>query len=245
MATTSPLLPSLPFIPNPSRHDEEPPAPVPVPEPAPAPAPEPEPAPEPKKPAAPPQKTPKGSESDDKPPRHVPVEELAQEREARKAAAAEAKKAREELDAAQRKIQEFEDAQKSELEKAQAAAERAAAREKAANLRAVTSDIRSAAIAAEAVRPADVVDLLTRDPEKYITDSGIDAEAIEAAVTAALAERPHWVKQAAPDPVKAPAKPAPKPDPSQGPQPTSSVKDFTDPKVLADEAARFGIRLTH
>ncbi len=111
---------------------------------APAPAKEPEskPVPEPRKPA------------DDGNLGDAGQKALTTEREARKAAEREAREAKAAREAAEKKVQEFEDAKKSELEKAQAAAERAAERELKANRRAVSSDLRSAAIQPRLRTPA-------------------------------------------------------------------------------------------
>lgn len=175
---------------------------------------------------------------------------LAEARAARKAANTEAMQAKAELEAAQKKIQEYEDAQRNELEKAQAAAERALARERAANLRAVASDIRSYAITGNALDPSDVVDALSRDAEKFVTDSGVDSEAIEAAVEALLEKKKHWRKPAV-DPAavadgegKSPKKratPAPAPDPAQGSKGGSNTNNWDDPATFAAEARRLGL----
>ena len=173
---------------------------------------------------------------------------LAQERERRKALTAEVAAERAAREAAEKKIQEFEDAQKSELEKAQAAAERAVAREKAANLRAVSSDIRSYAITGDALDPSDVVDALSRRAEDFLTDGGVDAAAIEAAVTELLDKKPHWRKPAHADPstegqpaAKKRATPAPAPDPGQGSKGGNNAPNWADPKTFEAEARRLGL----
>lgn len=149
------------------------------------------------------------------------LEDLAKERKRRQEIEAELAEIRKAREDAEKRIQEFEDAKKSDLEKAQAAAERAAAREHAANLRAVTSELRSTALAADAADPSIVVDLLSRDPERYLTDSGVDTAAIEKAVTDLLAAKPLLKKPPAPAATEPqapaePAKPTVQPDPSQG-----------------------------
>lgn len=170
---------------------------------------------------------------------------LSTEREARKAAEREAREAKAAREAAERKVQEFEDAKKTELERAQAAAERAAEREATANRRAVTSDLRSAAIQAEAADPGIVVELLSRDLDKYLTDGGIDTDAIDKAVADLLEAKPLLKKVSPPAPVTAPpATPKPAPDPGQGNQRGAAAKDFmkaTDDEV-DDELASMGIR---
>lgn len=171
---------------------------------------------------------------------------IQEEREKRKAATAEAATAKAERDAALKRIQEFEDAQKSELEKAQANAERAAARERTANLRAVTSDLRSAAIEADAADAGLVVDLLSRDLDRFLTDSGIDSAAVEKAVAELLDAKPILRKPPPADPasVTPEKRPPPKPDPSQGPRGPVPEKDFRKaPKEEVDaELASYGVR---
>ena len=172
---------------------------------------------------------------------------LTAERERRRAASAEAAQAKADLEAANARIQAFEDEKRTDLEKAQAAAEKALAREKAANLRAVTSDLRSYAITADALDPSEVVDLLSKDAEKFLTDSGVDSDAIEKAVTELLEKKPHWRKPEPPaagdgDPApKVRAKAAPQPDPGQGSKGSNTTPDWSDPKTFEAEARRLGL----
>lgn len=225
-------------------HDTEP-----VPEPSPEPEPAPDPEPNPTEPAT---VKPGGEPVPD--PRKSPEDgslgdggqkALATEREARKVAEREAREAKAAREAAEKRVQEFEDEKKTELERAQAAAERAAKREQAANLRAVTSELRSAAIAADAQDPALLVELLAGRSGEFLTEDGIDVDAIEAAVTARLEASPFLRKPAAPAPAATPAseppkKTAPKPDPGQGSGRGSKQTDFmtaTDAEVEAELAA--------
>jgi hypothetical protein len=220
-------------------HDEEPAPPA---EPAPS---EPTPAPEPA--SAPPAPGPEAGADPEIPPgvRDAGQKAITVEREKRKAATAEAQQAKAALIAAQAKLQEFEDAKRSDLEKAQAAADRAQAREMAANRRAVTSDIRSAAIAADALDPTDLVDALAGRTDDFIKDGVIDDGAIEAAVADLLERKKHWKKTAAASPAPAAApRPQPQPDPGQGPRGVPAPVDFTKaPREAVDaELAGMGIR---
>lgn len=227
----------LPFRPNLHRHDTEP-----TPEPTPAQVP-PTPAPKPVDPAP----TPATVDPKPTPPPTPEVGDggkkaIAAEREAAKAAKAAAAAAETELAAARKVIAGFEDATRTELEKAQAAATRALEQVATANRRAVTSELRSAAIGAEALDPTDIVDFLERRADDFIKDGVIDTAAIETEVAGLLEKKPHWKKPAVTAPVVPEKKPAPKPDPSQGPRGTSTTPDFTDPKVYAAESARLGLR---
>ena len=154
------------------------------------------------------------------------------ERNAAKKAAADEKKR---ADAAERKVQEYEDAQKNDLEKAQGEAQRATARAEAATKRAVTAEVRAAA--ADFADSEDAIAFL--DLSAYADDGGeIDTEQIRSDLDALLARKPHLRKPSAPpadpsaDPPADPAKQRPKPDPGQGPRPGSPATDF---RTASDE----------
>jgi len=169
------------------------------------------------------------------------------ERVKRQQATRDAETARKELAAAQARIQEFEDSQRTELERAQAAATAAAAREKTANERAVRSELRTAALEANALDPTDVMEHLERRMGEFITDTGVDTDAIEKAVADVLAKKPHWLRPTKPDdddPDAAPVKPkkrAPAPDPGQGSKGGQSTPNWNDPETLAAEKRRLGL----
>jgi hypothetical protein len=202
---------------------------------------------DPPKPAAEPDPKPAAKADDGKPARHVPVEDLAKERERRKQAADDLQRANARLAELEAKVTAAEDAEKSELEKMQATAERANARAADAERRVVTSEIRLAAAAAGFADPSDAVAFLGADLAPYLVDGGINTEAVEAAVTGLLEKKPH-LKRAEPAVTPAPkprATPAPAPDPSQGSRGGSPETDFrTAPKEDLDkELARYGVRL--
>lgn len=161
---------------------------------------------------------------------------------AKKEAAEERRKAA----ALAKKVQEYEDAQKSDLDKAEAQAQRAQEQAAKAVDRAVRAEVRSAA-REQFADAADAVDVLMRDPKKYVDDSGdIDTDLIEADLADLLERKPHWAKpepaaSADPEPAK---KPKPKPDPGQGSRGGSAKVDFrnaSDDEVAA-ELARYGVR---
>ena len=236
---------ALPFKPNPRRHDAgaaapaavtpafvEPPTPV-----APQPG-----AVVPPTLAPPAEKVEQPAKDDGPPPKHVPVAELAAERERRKTATADAAKAQSDLSAANLKLQAFEDEKRTDLEKAQAQATRAMEQVAQANRRAVTSDIRSAAIQADALDPSDVVEVLERRADDFIKDGVVDTAGIEAAVAEVLEKKKHWRKPVAPEGPAVPEKKAPpKPDPSQGPRGGTPAPDWSDPAVAAAERQRLGL----
>ena len=243
MAST--YLPTFPFRINPRRHDVVDPAPTDPPTDPPADPPTPtdppvDPPAAPPKPTAPKRAATASGEDSDLGERGQRA--LAAEREQRKAATAEAAQAKADLEAANRRIQEFEDAERSDLERAQAAADRAMERAKAADRRAVTSDIRSYAITADVVDPSDVVDALAGRADEFITDSGVDTSAIEKAVNDLIDKKPHWKKPepVAPDPTarKPRATPAPAPDPAQGQGNGPQTPNWDDPKAFAAEMKR-------
>lgn len=227
-----------------TRHDDpEPTDPEPEPEPAENPEPEPEDDPEPE-PEDDPELEPEGADKLGDEGKRALDRMKADRAAAKKAAAAEKKRA----DALARKVQEFEDAQKSDLDKAAAKAERAQAQAAKAVARAVQAEVKSLAIG-QFADATDAVDILMRDPSKYVdADGDIDTDAIEADLADLLERKPHWAK-AAPEPAPAAeAEPArkrqPKPDPGQGsrgaPKPVNfleaSKEDFTA------ELAKYGYR---
>jgi hypothetical protein len=160
----------------------------------------------------------------------------AQRAEAKKAAAAERKRA----DDLARKVADFEDRDKSELEKATSKAERLEAAIVKATARAVKAEVRAAA--AEFADPEDAAAFL--DLAAYTSDDGeIDTEAISVDLDALLERKPHLRRAAA----EGPKKPAPKPDPGQGPRPSEPPTDFrkADRATLDAELAELapGFRL--
>lgn len=160
----------------------------------------------------------------------------AERAEARKAAAAEKKRA----DELAKKVAEFEDRDKSDLEKAQAAAERAAEIAAKATLRAVTAEVKAAA--GDFADPEDAVAFLQSKISEYGVDAGdIDTEAIAADLADLLERKPHLRKrESAPEQPK-----QPKPDPSQGPRPTTPPTDWrtADRDAFKGELAKYGVRL--
>jgi multidrug efflux pump subunit AcrA (membrane-fusion protein) len=163
---------------------------------------------------------------------------------AKKSAAAERRKAAE-LAA---KVAEFEDRDKSELEKAQAKADRSAEQATKAVARAVRSEIKVAATG-QFADATDAVDVLMRDPAKYVDPDGeIDTEAIEADLADLLERKPHWAAAAVQRPGAEPEtekpKMRPRPDPGQGSRGTPPQVDFraaSDDEVRV-ELARYGVR---
>lgn len=141
---------------------------------------------------------------------------------AAKKAALDAKKQTAEL---QRRVQEFEDRDKSELDKAQAQAERAKTQAAKAVQRAVSAEVRSLAVS-QFADAGDAVDVLMREPSKYVDGDGdIDTDLIEADLADLLERKPHWAK---PEPAAAPQSPRPKakPDPGQGSRGSAAPTDF-------------------
>ncbi|WP_405673265.1 hypothetical protein [Streptomyces sp. NBC_01530] len=158
---------------------------------------------------------------------------------AKKTAAAEKKRA----DDLARKVQEFEDAQKTESEKLAAKAERSAQQAAKAVARAVSSEVKVLAVG-QFADPSDAVDVLMRDPSKYVDSDGeIDTDAIEVDLTDLLERKPHWAKPEPAAPAAEP-KPKPKPDPGQGSRGAPAPVDYrTAPKdEVAAELAKFGYR---
>lgn len=161
---------------------------------------------------------------------------------AKKAAAEERRKAAE----LARKVAEFEDRDKSELEKAQAKAERSAEQATKAVARSVRSEIKVAA-SGKFADVSDAIDVLMRDPSKFVdADGEIDTDAIDADLADLLERKPHWGK---PEPVPAAApeaqqKPKPKPDPGQGSRGGPAKVDFrtASDEEYAAELAKYGVR---
>lgn len=174
------------------------------------------------------------------------LERMKAERAAAKKEAAAAKKQAAEL---ARKVQEFEDAKKSDLEKATSQAERAQQQAARAVARAVSAEVKVAA-AGQFADPSDAVDVLMRDPAKYVDSDGeIDTEAIEADLADLLERKPHWgVPEPAPAPAAEPAaepkKQRPRPDPGQGSRGGPKPVNFLEaPKEdVAAELAKYGYR---
>ena len=176
------------------------------------------------------------------------LDRMKAERAAAKKEAAAAKKsaAEERRKAAElaRKVAEFEDREKSELERAQSAAERSAEQAAKAVARSVRSEIKVAA-SDKFADTSDAIDVLMRDPSKYVdADGEVDAEAIEADLADLLERKPHWGK---PEPAAAPAaepRTKPKPDPGQGsrgaPKPVNYLEASKD--EVAAELAKYGYR---
>lgn len=169
-------------------------------------------------------------------------QDAAQTRKARAEAAASKKRA----DDLARKVQEFEDRDKSELERAQAESERAQTQAAKAVARAVSAEVRSVAVG-QFADPTDAVDILMRDPSKYVdADGDINTDLIEADLADLLERKPHWSKPETPAPVAAPqpVKPKAKADPGQGSRGSASPVDFrTASKEEVDaELAKFRFR---
>jgi hypothetical protein len=170
------------------------------------------------------------------------------ERAAAKKEAAAAKKQAAEL---ARKVQEFEDAKKSDLEKATSQAERAQNQAAKAVARAVSAEVKVAA-SGQFADPSDAVDVLMRDPAKYVDSDGeIDTDAIEADLADLLERKPHWgMPEPAPAAPAAPAEPAarpktkPRPDPGQGSRGGPTKTDYltADKDEVAEYLSQFGYR---
>jgi len=164
----------------------------------------------------------------------------------RAAAKKEATEAKRQLAALAKKVQEFEDRDKSELEKVAAKAERLAEQATKATARAVQAEVKSLAVG-QFADAGDAVDVLMRDPSKYVdADGEIDTDAIGSDLTDLLERKPHW---ALPEPVPAAAlearqKPKPRPDPGQGSRGTPPPKDFLDASddEVAAELSKYGYR---
>jgi hypothetical protein len=178
------------------------------------------------------------------------IERMKATQQAAKRAAADERKARL---AAEAKVREYEDRDKSDLEKATAKAERAAEQAARATARAVAAEVRTLSIDRFA-DPTDAVEVLMRDPSKYVDSDGeIDTEAIEADLADLLDRKAHWAKPAPQAPAAAPADPAPaaerprrpKPDPGQGSRPPAPATDFRNasPEERDAELAKYGYRL--
>ncbi|MFG3585128.1 hypothetical protein [Streptomyces sp. NPDC047990] len=175
------------------------------------------------------------------------LEAMKRERAAAKQEAAAAKRQLATLSA---KVQEFEDRDKSELEKLAAKAERLADQATKATARAVTGEIKVLAVSKFA-DPSDAVDVLMRDPSKYVDAAGdIDADLIQADLTDLLERKPHWAfKQPDPEPVPAGQHEAerprqPRPDPGQGARQTVPAADFrtASKEEVNAELAKFHFR---
>lgn len=174
------------------------------------------------------------------------LERMKAERAAAKKEAAAAKKQAAEL---ARKVQEFEDAKKSDLEKATSQAERAQTQAAKAVARAVSAEVKVAA-SGQFADPTDAVDVLMREPAKYVdADGEIDTDLIAADLADLLERKPHWGVPAPADPAPA-AEPAakprqkPKPDPGQGsrggPKPVNFLEASKD--EVAAELSKYGYR---
>lgn len=173
------------------------------------------------------------------------LEAMKRERAAAKQEAAAAKK---QLAALTAKVEAFEDRDKSELEKATAKAERLAEQAAKATARAVAGEVKVHAVT-QFADPTDAVDVLMRDPSKYVDASGeIDTEAIQSDLTDLLERKPHWaVKPPEATPAAQPESERPRqprPDPGQGARPTVPPTDFrTAPKdEINAELAKYGFR---
>jgi len=164
----------------------------------------------------------------------------------RAAAKKEATEAKRQLAALAKKVQDFEDRDKSELEKAAAKAERLAEQATRATARAVQAEVKSLAVG-QFADAGDAVDVLMRDPSKYVdADGEIDTDAIETDLTDLLERKPHWAR---PEPAQAAApevkqKPKPRPDPGQGSRGTPPPKDYLDASddEVAAELSKYGYR---
>lgn len=161
---------------------------------------------------------------------------------AKKAAAEERRKTAE----LARKVAEFEDRDKSELERAQAKAERSAEQAAKAVARSVKSEIKASAVGKFA-DTSDAVDVLMRDPSKFVdADGDIDSDAIEAELADLLERKPHWgIPEPAPtaEP-EAPKKSRPKADPAQGSRGPVPAVDFrtASKEEVAAELSKIGYR---
>lgn len=233
---------------NLSRHEDptDPPQPEPSVEPEPAPATPEEPGSD--EPAEP--ETPEEPESEPDPEGADKLgdkgKQALERMKAEKAAAKkEALAAKRELAALAKKVQDFEDRDKSELEKATAKADRLAEQAAKATARAVAGEVKVHAVT-QFADPTDAVDVLMRDPSKYVDDAGeIDTEAIQSDLADLLDRKPHWARQPEPTPEAEPAaKPRPRPDPGQGPRPSTPPTDFrtASKDEVAAELAKYHYR---
>lgn len=164
------------------------------------------------------------------------LDRMKAEKAAAKREAAEQKKARE---AAERRIQEFEDRDKTELDKVTSKAEKLAEQVKQATARAVKAEVK--ALASDGFADPTDADLLG-DLSRYVDDDGaIDTDAIEADLVDLLDRKPH-LRKATSDPD--PKKKTPRPDPSQGPRPPTPPADFrtADRAEVDAELAKIGFR---
>jgi hypothetical protein len=168
------------------------------------------------------------------------LDAMKRERNEAKKAAADAKRQAADL---AKKVRDFEDRDKSELDKATAKAERLATQAAKAVARAVQAEVKALSTGKFA-DAGDAVDVLMRDPSKYVdADGEIDTDAIDADLTDLLDRKPHWAR---PEPVAAPPepKPKPRPDPGQGsrgaPEPTNYLDASSD--EVAAELAKVGYR---
>lgn len=205
-----------------TRHDDPEPA-----DPGPEPAPEPEGDPD-------PEPDPEGADKLGDAGKKA-LDRMKAEKAAAKKEATEERKRRE---AAERRVQEFEDRDKSDLEKATSRAEVEAKRAATATARAVRAEVKAAA--AEFADPEDAAAFL--DLARYADDSGdIDTEAIASDLADLLERKPHLRKQA---PAAEPPR-APKPDPSQGPRQEPPPKDYRNAsrEEIQKAAAQLGVRL--
>jgi hypothetical protein len=175
------------------------------------------------------------------------LDRMKAEKAAAKKEAADAKK---QAAALAKKVAEFEDRDKSELDKATAKAERLADQATKATARAVQGEVKALAVGKFA-DIGDAVDVLMRDPSKYVDDAGdIDTDAIDADLVELLGRKPHWAVPAvepAPetDPAGAPkGGKRPKPDPGQGARPNQPATDFrtATPEELQAELLKYGVR---
>lgn len=233
-----------------NRHEDPDPDPV-DPEPAPDPAadpadPDPEPDPAGDPPDPDPEDDPEGADELGEGGKRALAAMKAEKAAAKKEAAAAKKQAAEERRKAAelaRKVAEFEDRDKSELEKAQAKAERSEKQATEAVARSVRSEIKVAASGTFA-DASDAIDMLMRDPSKYVDSDGeIDTAAIESDLTDLLERKPHWAKPEPAAPVVEPKQKL-KPDPGQGSRGAPAPVDYrTAPKGdVAAELAKYGYR---
>jgi hypothetical protein len=163
----------------------------------------------------------------------------------KEAAAAKKQAAEERRKAAElaRKVADFEDRDKSELEKAQAKAERSEKQATEAVARSVRSEIKVAASGTFA-DASDAIDVLMRDPSKYVDSDGeIDTAAIESDLTDLLERKPHWAKPEPTAPVVEPKQKL-KPDPGQGSRGAPAPVDYrtASKEEVAAELGKFGYR---
>lgn len=170
---------------------------------------------------------------------------LERERREKAAAKKEAAAAKKQLAELTKRVQDFEDRDKSELEKATAKAERAAEQAAKAVSRAVQAEVRSLATG-QFADATDAVDVLMRDPSRYVDSDGeIDTDAIEADLADLLERKPHWAKsELAPAAPVEPVKKTPRPDPGQGSRGAPTHPDFrtASKDEVAAELAKYRFR---